>query len=107
MSSLQVSSNAVQAAATMTAAKVAEFDQRVGALDSLVSAVVGGEWIGGGAEAFRAEYAEWVNGAREVHDALSRIASLLASTSVEYETTENTVTRGNSSSSVSTGIAGS
>jgi WXG100 family type VII secretion target len=106
MSKVQVSSAAVESAAAMTAARVADFDARVSALDSLVSATIGGDWVGAGAEAFLADYARWFAGAREVHEALSRIASLLASTSQTYETTEGTVTHVSSASSVVTDIRG-
>ena len=106
MSKLQVSSSAVEAAAMTTAARVADFDARVGALDRFVSGTVGGEWVGAGAEAFLADYAQWFAGAREVHEALSRIASLLASSSQTYETTEGAVTRASSSTSVVTDIHG-
>jgi WXG100 family type VII secretion target len=106
MSKLQVSSSAVEAAAATTAARVADFDARVSALDSLVSATIGGDWVGAGAEAFLADYATWFAGAREVHEALSRIASLLASTSQTYETTEGAVTHASTSTTVVTDITG-
>jgi WXG100 family type VII secretion target len=106
MSKLQVSSSAVEAAATTTAARVADFDARVSALDSLVSATIGADWIGAGAEAFLTDYAKWFAGAREVHEALARIASLLASTSQTYETTEGAVTHASNSTSIVTDTHG-
>lgn len=84
------------------AARVAEFEGQVGALERLVSATIGGDWIGSGAESFRADFGLWLAGAREVHEALSRIGSLLASASQTYETTEATVTRASDSVSVVT-----
>jgi len=102
VSALRVSSSAVEAAAATVSARVAEFDVQVGALERLVSATIGGDWIGSGAESFRADFELWLAGAREVHEALSRIASLLASASQTYETTETTVTRASDAVSVVT-----
>jgi WXG100 family type VII secretion target len=100
MSRLQVSSSAVEAAATAVAARVADFEARVGTLESLVSSTIGSDWIGSGAESFRDDFATWLAGAREVHEALSRITSLLTSASQTYESTENTVARASDDSSV-------
>ena len=102
MSRLQVSSSAVEAAAATVAARVADFEARVGALESLVSSTIGSDWVGVGAETFGGDFATWLAGAREVHEALSRMASLLASASQTYETTETTVTRASDGVSVVT-----
>ncbi len=100
MSRVQVSSSAVAAAAATVAARVAEFEARVGGLEKLVSSTIGTDWVGAGAESFRDDFATWLVGARDVHEALSRITSLLASASQAYETTEATVTRASESTSV-------
>ncbi len=102
MSRVEVSSSAVEAAAVTVAARVADFEVRVGALERLVSSTLGSDWIGLGAESFRDDFATWLAGAREVHEALSRIASLLESASATYETTEATVTHTSDSVSVAT-----
>jgi len=102
MSKVQVSSEAVEAAAAATNAQVAEFEARFAALERLVASTIGGDWVGSGAESFHADFQTWLAGAREVHEALTRIASLLGSASQTYETTESTVTRASDSVSVVT-----
>lgn len=100
MSKVQVSSSAVEAASATVAARVAEFESRVGALEKLVVSTIGSDWVGSGAEAFHDDFATWLGGAREVHEALTRITSLLASAAQTYETTEATVTRASDGVSV-------
>lgn len=102
MSGVRVSSAAVQAAAAFSAARVAEFEERVSAVERLVSSTIGEEWVGAGAEAFADDFAVWIAGAREVHEALGRITSLLGSASQTYESTEQAVTHSAESSTVVT-----
>ena len=101
MSAMEVSSAAVEAGAAAVASRVADFEARVGGLEKLVSTTIGSDWLGSGAETFRADFAVWLAGAREVHEALSKVASLLGSASQVYEATESAVTHASESSSVS------
>lgn len=100
MSEFTVSSEAVQAASATVAGRVAEFESRVAALNSLVSSTIGSTWSGAGAEAFSTDYVEWFAGAQEVRTALDRISALLASSAETYQTTESGVTAASTESHV-------
>ncbi|NYE94487.1 WXG100 family type VII secretion target [Psychromicrobium silvestre] len=100
MSEFQVASEAIRGAGSGTGSLVAEFEARLTQCNQVASALVGGSWSGPASEAFGTGWAEWSQGAAEVHQALAGIARLLGEAAITYETTESTVTNASASSSV-------
>ena len=102
MADIVVSSEAVEQASARLSERVVDFEGRVNALNSFAVSVIGSEWSGSAADAFSTDFVQWVQGAHEVHQALARIASLLASSAETYATTEQGVTAASQGSSVTT-----
>ncbi|AMM19526.1 hypothetical protein AX769_04445 [Frondihabitans sp. PAMC 28766] len=102
MADIVVSSEAVEQASARLSERIVDFEGRVNALNSFAVSVIGSEWSGSAADDFSSDFVQWVQGAHEVHDALARIASLLASPAETYATTEQGVTAASQSSSATT-----
>lgn len=102
MSQVRVSTEAVAAAATQTGQKAAEFETRVEAVRSLVSDTIGASWSGPAADAFHAEFQEWLVGAAEVHEALVAMGQRLSDSSLVYQSTEQGVSGASQDSEVTT-----
>ncbi|MFK4299236.1 WXG100 family type VII secretion target [Arthrobacter sp. GAS37] len=103
MSEFRVASEAIRGAGAGTEALVAEFDARLKQCNQLASALVGGSWSGPASAAFGAGWAEWSQGAYEVHEALAGIARLLGEAATTYEATEAAVTNVSAGSSITSG----
>jgi WXG100 family type VII secretion target len=102
MSQVRVSTEAVAAAAGQTSAKAAEFEARVEAVRALVASTVGSSWSGAAADAFHADFEEWLTGASDVHSALVAMGQLLSESSVVYQSTEQDVSGVSQDSEVTT-----
>lgn len=100
MPDFRVSTEAVESAAASLGERVVEFEGRVNALNSFAASAIGSAWSGAAADAFSTDFVAWTQSAHEVHDALARIASLLASSAETYATTEHGVASASASSSI-------
>lgn len=64
-------------------------DDRVRALTSRVEDLLGGGWKGQAADAFRRDWEQWLQGAKDVVGGLDSMAALLASTAQTYSAQES------------------
>jgi WXG100 family type VII secretion target len=103
MSELRVGTESVRDAGARAHSLVSEFADALSQCNATAAALVNGSWTGPASSQFASGWAEWLRGAQEVHDALAGIATLLAESATQYESTESSVTQVSSESSVVVG----
>jgi WXG100 family type VII secretion target len=91
MSLIKVTAEDLQTLSSNVTAGSSTIQDQLSRLQSEVSGVVGGDWMGSASGAFNQRYEEWNRGAAMVKDALDGIAQLLAHASVQYQGTEDAI----------------
>lgn len=92
-------------ASSMTGA-VAQFDAQLAQVTAAVNAVVGSTWTGSAADAFLAEWTEFLNSAGVTREALMSIAVRLQSGQSTYDGNEAQLTAASRSSNVNIRMPG-
>jgi len=91
MSLIKVTAEDLQTLSSNVTAGSQSIQDQMSRLQSEVSSVIGGDWMGTASGAFSVKYEEWNRGALMIKDALDGIAQLLAHASVQYQTTEDAI----------------
>jgi WXG100 family type VII secretion target len=91
MSLIKVTAEDLQSLSSQVTSGSASIQDQLSRLQSEVSSVVGGDWMGVASGAFHARYEEWNRSAAGLRDALDGIAQLLAHAAAQYQQTEDAI----------------
>jgi WXG100 family type VII secretion target len=91
MSLIKVTAEDLQTLSSQVTSGSASIQDQLSRLQSEVSSVVGGDWMGVASGAFHEKYEEWNTSAAGLRDALDGIAQLLAHAAVQYQQTEDAI----------------
>lgn len=91
MSLIKVTAEDLQTLSSQVTAGSESIQDQLSRLQSEVTAVVGGDWMGVASGAFHQKYEEWNTSAAGLKDALDGIAQLLAHAAVQYQQTEDAI----------------
>jgi len=91
MSGFTVTSEDVKGLSGHVSTGSQSIQEQLSRLQSEVSSVVGGEWMGVASGAFEAKYEEWNRSAAGLKDALDSISVMLAQAAGKYQENEDAV----------------
>jgi len=91
MSLIKVTAEDLQTLSSQVMAGSESIQEQLSRLQSEVTAVVGGDWMGVASGAFHERYEEWNTSAAGLRDALDGIAQLLSHAASNYQQTEDAI----------------
>lgn len=91
MSVVKVTFQELRTTASQLNTTAAQIDSESNKAKNKVDALVGAGWEGAASKEFDLLMAEWQKGAKQVHEALTKIGDLLEKASNAYEDTENQI----------------
>ena len=91
MSLVKVTFQELRTTASQLDTTAAQIDSESNKAKNKVNALVGAGWDGAASKEFDRLMGEWQQGAKQVHEALTKISDLLAKASQAYEETENQI----------------
>ncbi|GAA1456554.1 WXG100 family type VII secretion target [Williamsia maris] len=89
MTQLSVTPEELTHASAGVRASADSLDKRIASLTSRVDSLLNGGWKGQAADAFRRDWEQWLQGAKDVVGGLDSTAGLLASSATSYRNQES------------------
>jgi WXG100 family type VII secretion target len=88
MGTIKVTAEELEQLSTRLGAGASSIQEQLDSLRNSVAPLVGGDWAGTASDRFNALWTEWQSGARQIHEALTGLSSLLQGAGQAYAQTE-------------------